>query len=390
MPKGVSEISQGNQFSRSANEGQLADAATRTFRIILNSPSEVFDIQSTCGVFVGDAHPTNTNIACVSFDAKYDGDSRTVLVATFNYASEAAAQDFGGGGSNPKTISPENRPANWTISTELSEVPVRRTRRELFDIFLDPPVWGTWGKPTNPAGDLYEGLTRLEPMTTIKVTQFKLGGTDDPTADSKYVGYINDRDMQIGSRRLKTHTVMFRAFNATPAVESWGSLIKRGWSCEYTFLVRNQILEYDAGAAPGLVFGFEGDGTPLLADIGWDAAVIVEGRNVICFDPAAAGAPPFRDPFGQPLKVGEDKVPLIPANPELATGLAAGDRARACVSISGFSDRGVSQSPAAEPIALNFDGTPRKIEPGVYEPFVERHQIYEDVDLVGVLKLRLY
>ena len=39
MPKGVTEISQGNQFSRSANEGQLADSATRTFRVLLNSPS---------------------------------------------------------------------------------------------------------------------------------------------------------------------------------------------------------------------------------------------------------------------------------------------------------------------------------------------------------------
>jgi hypothetical protein len=93
MPKGVTEISQGNQFSRSANEGQLADSATRTFRVLLNSPSEVFDIQASCGVFVGDPHPTNPNIYCASFDAKYEGDTRMVLVATFNYQSAATASD---------------------------------------------------------------------------------------------------------------------------------------------------------------------------------------------------------------------------------------------------------------------------------------------------------
>lgn len=196
--------------------------------------------------------------------------------------------------------------------------------------------------------------------------------------------------MSIGSRTFRYHTLMFRSFSASPTVESWGGLVMRGWNCEYTFLARSNDVDYDADSSDGWEFVNEGDGQQLSGDIGWDAAVVVEGRNVICFDPAAAFVPAFKDPLGQPLKVGEDKVPLIPANPELATGLADGDRAQACVAIPGFSDRGVSQAPAAEPIALNFDGTPRKIEPGVYEPFVERHQLYEDADLVGVLQLRLY
>lgn len=383
MPKGVSEISQGNQFSRSANEGQLADSATRTFRIILNSPSEVFDIQASCGVFVGDAHPTNTNIACTSFDAKYDGDSRTVLVATFNYASEAAAQDVGGGGGggSPKTISPENRPANWTISTELTEEPVRVTHRRVFN--GTEFVWQDSDAPRNPAGDLYEGLTRLNPVSTIKVTQFVLGGTGDPTEHVQHVGKVNLLPITIGSLTCPQHTLMFRSYSASPTVESWGRLVLKGWSCEYVFAYRSQIVVYDV--VDSTTNNWHGR---YKVDIGWDAGIIVEGRNVICFTPAGAAA--YKDPFGQPLKVGEDKVPLVPANPELATGLAVGERAHACVKIPGFSDRGVSQAPAAEPIALNFDGTPRTIEPGVYEPLIERHQLYEDVDLVGELKLRLY
>jgi hypothetical protein len=40
MPKMVSELAQGNAFARSADGGQLADTATRVFKIILASPNE--------------------------------------------------------------------------------------------------------------------------------------------------------------------------------------------------------------------------------------------------------------------------------------------------------------------------------------------------------------
>jgi hypothetical protein len=386
MPRGVTEISQGNQFSRSANEGQLADSATRSFRVLLNSPSEVFDIQANCGVFVGDPHPTNPNIYCASFDAKYDGDSRMVLVATFNYQSEESAQQSGGGGTS-KTISPENRPPDWSLTSELVEVPVRNTRRR--ELGLLEEIWQDWKPPMNPALDFYESLTKMEPMAVVKVSKFKLGGgVTDPTHDAFYVGYINSVPQAVGRLVVGVHKMMFRSFSATPAVESYGRFVKIGWRCEYTFTIRRQNVDYYVPPSP--MVEVAGDAKLSDIDIGWDAAIIVEGRNVKCFDVAAAVAAGEieKDPYGQPLKVGEDKVPLIPASPELADGLLPLDRAPACVKIPGFSDRGVSQAPASLPIALNWDGTPRKIDDS-RGPLVERHQIYKDADLFSILELRL-
>lgn len=378
MPKGVTEISAGNQFSRSANEGQLADSATRTFRVLLNSPDETFDIQQSCGVFIGDPHPINTSTACVNFDAKYEGDTRMVLVATFNYESQGAASSSlgGGGGQSPKTISPDARPANWTISTELTEMPVRFWHRRTAAYEWD--VTGT--QPLNPAGDMYDGVPTLKPMTSIKVSQFVLGGSDDPTKHCYLVGRINETEMQLGTLSILPHTLMLRGINATPTVESWGSVIFRGWNVEYTFLLRDQQVAVN--------FDTSGEATAVTKiNIGWDMAVILEGRNVICFNPAGASA--WQDAFGQPLDPGDDQVPLDPANPVLCNPLTAGEKAPACVRVPGMSNRGISQAVASSPIAINPDGTPRKLS-GSRRPVVWAYQVYDHFDMVNTLQLRLY
>ena len=387
MPKAVSEVSVGNQFSRSANEGRLADSSARTFRVVLSSPGEVFDIQSTCGVFIGDPHPINISTACVSFDAKYEGDSRTVLLATFTYESAPSASGGGGGESpSPKTISPDVRPANWTISTELSEMPVRTWYRR-----TGTYEWSEFGsQPLNPVGDMYEGVSTLKPMTSIKVTQFVLGGADDPTKHCYLVGRINapanpsdpdaNQNIQLGTLSILPHTLMLRAINATPTVESWKNLIFRGWNVEYTFLLRDQYVPVN--------FDSSGEAaTTTKVNIGWDMAVILEGRNVKCFNPAGASA--WQDAFGQPLKPGSDQAPLDPNNPVLCPPLTAGETAPACVMTPGISERGVSQAVAGAPIALNPDGTPRYIT-GSRGPVVWAYQIYDHFDMVNILQLRLY
>jgi hypothetical protein len=381
MPKGVTEVSDGNQFSRSANEGQLADSAARTFRVLLNSPDETFDIQQTCGVFIGDPHPINTSTACVNFDVKYEGDTRMVLVATFNYQSDAAASGSlggggGSGGQSPKTISPDVRPANWTISTELTEMPIRYWHRR-----TGTYEWSITGtQPLNPAGDMYDGVSTLNPMTSIKVSQFVLGGADDPTKHCYLVGRINETEMQLGTLSILPHTLMLRSINASPTVESWGSLIFRGWNVEYTFLLRDQHVAVN--------FDLSGEATAAtLVNIGWDMAVILEGRNVACFNPATGAA--WQDPFGQPLKPGDDQVPLDPANPVLCPPLTIGDRAPACVRTPGMSGRGVSQAVASSPIALNPDGTARKLT-GARKPVIWAYQIHPHFDMVNTLQLRLY
>ena len=227
---------------------------------------------------------------------------------------------------------------------------------------------------------MYEGLTKLMPMTTIKVTQFVLGGAGDPTAHAYFVGEINDDTIQLGNIVAQPHTLMLRSLSATPAVESYGRLVFRGWTTEYTFLLRNEFVSVN--------FDLTGEAnTSTTINIGWDAAIIVEGRNVTAFNPAGAEA--WQDPFGQPLKAGPDGAALDPNNLALPTGVAAGSRQRAHVGITGFSDRGMSQSPAGEPIALNLDGTPRKIS-GSRGPIIRAYQIYDSIPMVGTLRLRLY
>ena len=49
MPKIVSQLAQGNAFSRSADGGQLADSATRVWKVILNSPGEAWNINEAIG-----------------------------------------------------------------------------------------------------------------------------------------------------------------------------------------------------------------------------------------------------------------------------------------------------------------------------------------------------
>lgn len=376
MPKGVSEISDGNQFSRSSEAGAVADSAVRTFRIILNSPSETFDIQSSCGVFIGDLHPVNPNIACVSFSSQYENNSRTVLTATFNYKSEAAASaqfSGGGGGGSPKSLEPFNRPSNWTIDAETSEFPVsqwrRRTSANTWDSSATPPV--------NPAGDLYEGLTFFMPLTTITVSQFVIG-TSDPTIHSRFVGHINSDQLRIGSLTILPHELMLKNVSVRPVMESHGSIVYRGYNVDYKFLHRvnyaSVSLTEGIGSWPGYTE----------IPIGWDIAVPVEGRNVLAFNPAAANA--WEDPYGQPLKM-EDGLVASPL--ALASGVTAGTRQRAHVRIAASDGNGSSLAAASAPVALNANGTPRLVS-NLLPPIVWAYQIYPEIPMLETLQLRLY
>jgi hypothetical protein len=386
MPKSVSEVPDGNQFSRSSTEGQIADAAVRTFRILLNSPSEAFDIQSSCGVFIGQPHPVNSNITCTSFDAKYEGNTRMTLLATFQYASTpSASASSSTGGQDSKQISPEVRPASWSVSTELTEEPVRLWRLYYGDggINAFDNAFGGLVQPTNVNGDRYEGLSILKPVSSIRFTQFVLGGSEDPTEHCAYVGMINRDRLQLGSLAILPHELMLRGVSSSPTVESCAGLVRRGWNVLYTFLLKkttDSITKYTVNPF--------GEDIPPAEDIqvGWDMPVILEGRNVYCgFDPAAPEA--HQDPYGLPLKKGDDDAILDPDNLELADGVAIGDIQRAHVKIGGFSARGTSQAPASEPVALNPDGTPRLVRD--FHPIVHLHQVYEDFYMRDTLRLRI-
>lgn len=366
MPKMVSELAQGNQFSRSSDGGQLADTATRVFKIILNSPSESIDIMSAVGVQIGDPYSASNPIPCVSVEGRADGESRLVRIVTAQYRTSAMVDGEGGTGlPDPMLVMPDVRPANFSTSTSLYEMPAVSW------------AWpgGEFEPVRNPVGDPVDGVTKLEPITTIRVTQFSyLPGT----IFHQYVGYINDADMSLGTyATFKKHTVMFRGVEATPHVETHGIVTYRGFMNSYEFAYRRNFVK-NIIYTPDSDFGAD-------ISVGWDSAVIVEGFNCIAFDPASPAND--EDRFGQPLAI-DPSTETIKEPFALPEKINAGDRVRAMVKIVNPTTGKAMQNSSAMPIALNKNGRPRKLS-ATNKPLIWQKQVQPEGDLVSLLQLRL-
>jgi len=72
-------------------------------------------------------------------------------------------------------------------------------------------------------------------------------------------------------------------------------------------------------------------------------------------------------------------------------GVAAGEKVRGLVKIQGIVDNNAiaRQSPSASPIALNEDGTPRKID-DTRDPLVYAYQVHDAINITTTLGLRIY
>lgn len=369
MPNAISEIASGAQFTRSSNEGAVADSQTRVFRIVLSAPGEYVDFQNACGIYIGDPHPSNQGIFCQSFEGRFDGESRMVLLATFNYATKASAASSGGGDSGGGGNAPDIRPANWTTSVATYESPVRTWKKVVNG------VAGTASPAENPAGDMYDGIVKLEPIVTISITQPQ---STDPLSNVAAVGCINSSPLKCGTQTFPKATVMLRSIQSSPVVEAYGNKIFRGWSATYEFLYKRN---------PAYIYGPGGDafgGAPQLAevDIGWDIAVPQTGFNVLAFALPGGGN---SDAYGMPLKHEKGKIKIPVALPD---SIAANEKVRAMIRVFEYENGGASQIPSAQPIPLNDDGTPRvsNAEPKI---LVYRYRVYNEFDF-NKLGLRLY
>lgn len=359
MPKLVSEVVSGSQFTRSMQDGSVADSQVRVFKIILSAPNEVIDPQTHCNIRIGDQHPINTNIVCKSFDVRFDGDSRAVMVVTFNYESAAHSSQ-----QDQNNKPPELRAANWTTSTSLIESPLYRWRPR-----IGAAVWGALAVPAvNAAGDIYDAVTQLTSIVNISVEQFSVL---DPTRFNLYGGYINDQAMTLGNLNMGPHTVMFRGVSSQPHVESWGGEIRRGWKSTYEFAYKRNLT---AIMIPG---AGEQD-----VELGWDVAIPQTGFNVNAFAPPGGNDD---DVFAQPLKHSAGRIVPILALP---VGVAPGEKVRAMVKVFEYEDGGISQTPSASPIPLNDNGRPR-INTANPKVLVYGYQVQPSINLVQTLELRL-
>lgn len=356
MPKLTKEVSSGAQFSRSSQEGVVADSQTRVFKILLEQPGEVVNLQSECGIFIGDQHPYNTNIYCQSFSAAFDGDSRMVLVCTFQYGTTPSSGGGDGGGSgDSKSQPPDIRPANWSVSSVTYEQPAY-----LWKAITGPDVNNGWVVPANQCGDRYDGVVKLEPVVTIVVEQYH---PYDPTRDVKDVGKVNSNTMRIGSLEVEPRQLLLKGVQSQPVVESWGELVYRGWKVSYEFAFRAN---------------YAGD---VLGNIGWDVAIPHTGFSVRAFAPPGNAN---QDPYGQPLR--HDGY-MIADPPALPDNVAAGEKVRAMIKVFEYENGGASQAPCAQPVPLNDDGTPRSADADP-KVLVYRYQVQDEMDFT-ILGLRL-
>jgi hypothetical protein len=340
MAKLVKEISAGHVYSRSSEDGALATSQTRVFKILLTNAGEVVNFPVLCGVSIGDAHPVNTELYCVSYDFKFEGDSRMVGVATFNYRSTPSD----GGLPDPKSYTPEVRPALISTSTSLIEVPAHTWRE--FGV-------ANWESPNNPVGDKYEGITKFEPIVTINIEQWD---SQPPLYRIEHAGKVNSTSTNIYGLNCFVRSVMFRGLQSRPAVEHYNNVTYKGYWTTYEFA-------YRANWA-GTYYG----------NIGWDRLQPITGFNVKAFAPGGAGGDD--DPYGQPLKHKDYKIQTDPAL-ALPDNIAAGDRVRAMVKVFDYKGGGASQCPSAQPVPLNKNGRPRA-ESADPKVLVERYQVYQE------------
>jgi hypothetical protein len=341
MPKLISEISSGHQFSRSSDSGLLADAQTRVFRVLLNSPGEVVDPAVACQINIGDPHPINTNIYCVSYDIKFEGESRLVFLCTFNYQSTAG----GSTEEDPKSQPPDLRLATWSMSTSLTEVPLSTWKP-----VVNGQVGFGWVPAANPVGDLYEGLTVLSPVTTITFEQFEL---ESPARWLSDAGYTNESTCTLAGLVCDEGTVMFRGAQGRSTVESWGGQLYRGWTVSFEFMYK-----FNRG-------------------IGWDIEVPQSGFNIFNAPYGSrAGAEAQNVEAGSLLlKHDGGRIKNWPNAIEPAEDTGA-TKTRGMVLVYEYENGGASQLPCAQPIPLNDDGAPRwsGADPKV---LVKRYRVYD-------------
>lgn len=360
MPKLVSQLAQGNAFSRSAEGGALADEATRVWKVILNAPNETWDINEAVGVYIGDPYSDTNPLPCSSIEASADGESRLVRIVTAKYRSTPGQIPGDDGGQDSASQQPDIRAANFSTSTSLYEAPAYEWKPYPDGAI---PAENVWGPVVNKLGDPIDGISRMEAITTIRVTQFSLV---PGTVHSSKCGCINEEEMSLGGYlTCSPHTVLFRGVEAAPHVETFGNTVYRGFMNSYEFAYRPNVVES-------------------LGECGWDVTPLHTGFNVKAFNPV--GARLDQDQFGQPLKFTDYEL----ADPlALPDGVDVDDKVRAMVKITNLENGKVTQNPSAQPVALNDDGTPRDSQVAIPKVLIWRRQVQLAVNLTTTLGLRL-
>lgn len=329
----VSEL-QTSEFTSSSDGGVQAFTAKRKWRVVRDSPQEFINVNTITGVNIGDPYSESDPIPCVSVDSKGDGSSRLVSIITAIYKTSpggvsgggASGGGGGGGGSDPKSSAPQVRPAMYSMSSSLQQVAARGGY-----ILTENGVVGP-GTFRNSAGDIIDGMTRLEPVVTINIDQYSFV---DQSNLLQYVGHVNSDQFTFNALTIPMHCCMLQSISAKGHVETFGQAVFRGFLVSFQFAYRKHVCEEIS----------VGD-----TAIGWDSPIIDSGYNII--NTGLNSAQTEQEHLNlehEDMQVSEPQ--------QLAAG-TNGVKCRAAIVVAG-QDGGMVQRPAAQPVSLNSDGSPR-------------------------------
>lgn len=365
----VAEINAGVQYQFSNEAGAVAANTTRVFRILKTSATEYVNVFSLCGISIGDRHPSETNLFCASVNAQYEGDSRMVVQATFNYRTTPIDDGGGGGDGDAGQYTPDVRPPTYSISTSLYEAPLYSWG------VMSGPDDGKTQAPVNPAGDLYEGISKLVPITNVT---YKFFDVIDVSGYQIHAGKINSAAITFRALgECDRHTVMFRGAQSSPTTQQYGNAYWSGFDNTFEFSYR-----------PNAVKDYRINDTPFTGTIGWDVLVPQTGLNVLAHEPTAPDGSQFtggnKNDFAQPLDLDDDGARM--RRPvRLPLGVVAGRKMRACINFTAPGGSGQIQRPSSSPIPLNNDGTARSLV-----PIVHRYRVQEELNFAATFPPRLF
>lgn len=362
------------QSSREGSVGKaLADTYVRKFKFVKSSPNESYSLPAVTGIGIGSAFPGNSSVTCVSVDDSPEGESRLVRVFTYTYKTVANT-----GGPQEQQQPPDVRPPNYSYNFGVDYVGTRS--------WMPNPVANNgMTVASTPNGELVTGLEKPQVTATLRIKQFV---TADPAFANEYVGCVNSGTFTGGSFTAIARTLLFKGIDAQPATEAYGEFVYSGWNVTYEFAYREneQVINPNYGSD---------EDTQSLVNIGWDKAVPLTSRNVKCSTNAGLGkidvmAFPLEHNKNGAVKTVNDGSGTVDgkvfwaADPNGGGGTVEDTVARAMVAIPAVKG-GFTQVPAAEPIPVNNDGSPRN---RLLKPIVYRRGFHREINFRQVLGLR--
>ncbi len=364
MPKLISEVTSGQSNELTVQQGQASGTRVRAWRVILNAPGEAYSVEGAIGVRVGDLYPGDITMTCSSISERASGDSRVAREITATYKTIDGPE-----GTQPEP--PDIRPAKFSISSTLIEVPATKWRE--IDVIVQggfgAPVTvplGAEADPINPVGDRYEGVTKTVPLITITIEQFD----NAPMTGLERSGVVNESEFSFLGWTIYRYNCMLRSINVRPVVEKFGDLTYRGFTRTFEFAVK-----------PTTVFADEPNDNPFVPGLlkrvekvgGWIHEQILEGWNCKNDGLGTVGNNAVDD-GALSLK---HNLNVVVQPLELAT--AAGAKVRASVKISS-PNGGWLQRPSGAPVALNSNGTPRDVNVADPKVLTKKYMTHEVMD----------